>query len=45
MSLNAILAVIALPVVFVLGRYSSRYRFVRVRPRYRQNVKEFIRGK
>lgn len=45
MSLGAFVAVISLPVAFFLGRYSARYKFIRVRPRYRQNVREFIRGK
>ncbi|MFC4770019.1 hypothetical protein [Effusibacillus consociatus] len=45
MSYNLFLTIISLPVVFFLGRYSARYKFIRVRPRHRQNVRQFIRGK
>ncbi|WP_018130799.1 hypothetical protein [Effusibacillus pohliae] len=45
MSAGVIVGIITIPVIFFLGRYSARYKFVRVRPRYRQNVREFIRGK
>ena len=40
-----LLGIIAVPSAFVLGRYSARYRFIRVKRRYRQNVGEFIRGR
>ncbi|GAX91138.1 hypothetical protein [Effusibacillus lacus] len=45
MKVELALALISIPVFFYLGRYSARYRFVRVRPRYRQSVRQFIRGK
>lgn len=35
----------AIPVAFALGRYSARYRFIRIKRRYKQNVGEFIRGR
>lgn len=40
-----VLEIVAVPAAFVLGRYSARYRFIRVKRRYRQNVGEFIRGR
>ncbi|MCY0902120.1 MAG: hypothetical protein OWU32_08045 [Firmicutes bacterium] len=36
---------LALPVAFAVGRYSARFRFVRVKKRYKQNVSQFIRGR
>jgi hypothetical protein len=39
-----LIAVVGIPAAFATGRYSARYRFVRVRRRYRQDVREFIRG-
>ncbi|WP_160327171.1 hypothetical protein [Ferroacidibacillus organovorans] len=41
----AILDAISIPAAFVAGRYSTRFRFVRVRRRYKQNVDSFIRGR
>ncbi len=38
-------AIALVPAAFLAGRYSSRYQFVRIRRRYKQNVNEFIRGR
>lgn len=40
-----ILFSLTIPIIFVLGRYSAKYKFVRVRPRYRQDIRQFIRGR
>lgn len=45
MDLWAVAEVVTVPLVFILGRYSARYRFIRIKRRYRQNVNEFIRGR
>jgi len=37
--------VLVIPAAFILGRYSSRFRFIRVRRRYKQDVSQFIRGR
>ena len=39
------LNIVTVPVAFVIGRYSARYRFIRIKRRYRQNVGQFIRGR
>ena len=41
----AVAEVVTVPLVFILGRYSARYRFIRIKRRYKQNVNEFIRGR
>ncbi len=38
-------AIILIPTAFFAGRYSTRYQFVRIKRRYKQNVNEFIRGR
>lgn len=40
-----ILEIVALPIAFAAGRFSVRYRFMRIKRRYKQNVGEFIRGR
>lgn len=40
-----VLNIVTVPVAFVIGRYSARYRFIRIKRRYRQNVGQFIRGR
>ncbi|MCI0182556.1 hypothetical protein MM817_00816 [Acidibacillus sp. S0AB] len=37
--------VVTVPLAFAIGRYSRRYRFIRVKRRYRQDIGEFIRGR
>ncbi len=41
----ALIDIVTIPAAFALGRYSARFRFVRIKRHYKQNVGEFIRGR
>lgn len=45
MDWTVIIGLAAILIAFLGGRFSARYRFLRIRRRYKQNVGEFIRGR